>query len=211
MSSSSEQKMFDVAPALAAADAQKLRLHASLHLDDFHAALVWLPDGKSRSVLAAVVQVSNASTLEWILRRRGKEEKWVSQASETAIRTSLNRLAEFHPITHNNFEAVMVTSPSRGYKQESRPCPLLPQDTSPWEFLTSKIRQMVRRCQENQMWRSPWMSRAEERREAEQARLHQNREVAAQLQLERERKRALREELKALDKKLEGLAPKPAP
>ena len=130
--------------------------------------------------------------------RRGRTRQiQVSHTGEAAIRTKLNQLAQVHPITSRNFEAVAITWPDLGDRPESQPCPQLPPEQSPWDWLLGQIRRMVRQFQKDSGFgfgSSPWLSHAEERREAELARMRRNQQVAAQQQLERELRRAAREQ-----------------
>jgi SNF2 family DNA or RNA helicase len=212
VASPGQQKLFD-APAAATPARPGIRLHASLHSDDYYIGLLWLPEGKDRPVLSAAVRVLGDTSLEWIVRRGRKQQREVSQANDQSIRTRLKQLSEFHPITGRNFEAIIVSARYAGDQPETRPCASLPPETPPWEWLAGKLRHMLRQINDDQFGDvdSSWMSRTDERREAEEARIQQNRAAAARQQLERERKRAFREQIKAADRVLEETAPKPAP
>jgi SNF2 family DNA or RNA helicase len=178
--------------------AQELRLHASLHYDDFYIAFVWLSPEKNRPVISACVRVRYDNSLEWIVRRGRKEQSTTSQGSEPAIRGKLRELAELHPVTSRNFEAVTVTRSVPSHRPEVSPCQPLPPQQSPWDWLAGQIRRIVRQCQRDAGldFSARWLSRTEERREAELARLRQNQQVAARQQLEREERRAAREQAK---------------
>jgi superfamily II DNA or RNA helicase len=191
-----------------------LKLHASLHYDDFYVALVWLAPNKNRPVISACARVRDENCLEWTLRRGRKEQTAVSYTNESAIRSRLKELAEIHPVTGRNFEAVAITWSYSQYGPETRPCPPLPPEQSPWDWLAGQIRRMVRQFQQDGGFGfgGPWVSRSAERQEAELARLRQNQEVAAQQQLEREQRRVAREERKIAEEKArEAAARQPAP
>ena len=91
-----------------------------------------------------------------------------------------------------------MTWSSAGYGTDSSPCPPLAAQESPWDWLVGQIRRIVRQFKqaEGLDFGAPWLSRTEERREAESARLRQNQQVAAQQQIEGERRRAAREQQK---------------
>ena len=175
---------------------KKLAVQATLHYEDACLELVWLSQEKNRPLMFASVQVCDENWLEWRVRRgrARKEDRSASRTQESAIRVRFNELAELYPVTTSNFKAVAVTWSESNFRPETRPCPPLPQDQSPWDWLTGQMRRMVREFGRPGAvdFGAPWLSREEERRNAELARLRQNQEVAARQKLERELKRAAR-------------------
>jgi len=213
LKSNGQEELFGRTQA-ATLPASELKLHATLHYNDLYIVLVWLRPDKTRPVLSACVRVRDESCLEWTLRRGRKEQKAVSHTSESVIRERLKDLAEIHPITHKNFEAVAVKWSSSSYGSESQPCPPLGQGQSPWDWLVGQIRRIVRQFHQDGWFDldAPWLSRAEERHEAEQARLRQNQQAAAQQQLEREQRRAEREQKRLAEERArEETARQPTP
>ena len=186
----------------------KLRLQATLHLADLYLVLVWITVGKNRAVISACVRVSDEHRLEWILRRGRKEESSVSGTGESAIRAGFNELAEIHPMTNLNFEAVALGWFDDSYRLERRPYPPLSPQQSPWDWLAGQMRRMVREFKRNEGFDfgSPYLTREEERREAESARRRQNEQVAAQQKAERDLKRAAREQRKMAEHALPASA-----
>jgi len=202
LNSSGQHELFGGLPATPPPD-QGLRLHATVHYDDLYIVLVWLSAEKNRPAISACVQVRDQNWVDWSIRRGRKEQSWASQTTESDIRGELNELAQLHPVTSRNFEAVAVNWSDSSYKPESSPCPPLPPEQSPWDWLSGQIRRIVRLYQQkaNGNFGSPWLSQAEERRKAEFARLRQNQQVAAQQQLEREQRRAARGQIKDAEEK----------
>lgn len=195
LKSPDQHDLFANLPANSAPGPQ-LRLHASLHYEEFYLALAWLSAEKNRPLMSACVRVRNENCVEWILRQGRKEQSKISATSEPAIRARFNELAELHPVTSANFEAVALGWSDSSYRPEPHPCPPLPPQQSPWDWLTGQMRRIVREFQGNDLldYGSPWLTREQERREAELARLRQNQEIAARQTRERELKRAAREE-----------------
>src|SRR6185369_1268927 len=148
LNSSGQHELFGRLPAAKPA-AHDLHLHATLHYDDLYIALVWLGPEKNRPVISGCVRVRNEDCLEWIISRGRKEQTSTSHTSESDIRSKLKELAELHPVTSRNFEAIAVTWPMSGYKPESHPCPPLPPQQSPWDWLGGQIRRMVREVQKD--------------------------------------------------------------
>lgn len=202
LNSSGQPELFG-SPAAAASPAPELTLHATLHHDDLYIALLWLAADKNRPALSASVQVRNENNLVWNIRRGPKQQDSVSQSSESAIRAKLKELAELHPVTSRNFEAVAVTWSPSSYGPEHHSCPPLPPQQSPWDWMAGQIRRMVRECRQDQGidFGSEWMNLAQVRREDELVRLRQNQQVAAQQRLERERRRAAREQTKVAEER----------
>lgn len=202
LNSSAQHELFGGLPAKAAAN-QDVSLHATLHYDNLYIVLVWLSAEKNRAVISAYIQVRDTNCLEWNIRRGRKEQSLVSPTSESAIRGKLNELAELHPVTGRNFEAEAVKWSDSSYRPEKRPCPPLPPEQSPWDWLAEQIRRIVRlhRQKANDDFGAPWPSLTQERREAELARLRQNQQVAAQQQMEREQRRAARQQSKQAEEK----------
>ena len=195
LKSPDQHDLFANLPANSAPGPQ-LRLHASLHYEEFYLALAWLSAEKNRPLMSACVRVRNENCVEWILRQGRKEQSKISATSEPAIRARFNELAELHPVTSANFEAVAIGWSDSSYRPEPHPCPPLPPQQLPWDWLTGQMRRIVREFQGNDLldYGSPWLTREQERREAELARLRQNQEIAARQTRERELKRAAREE-----------------
>jgi superfamily II DNA or RNA helicase len=170
----------------------KLRLHASLHYSASYVVLNWLRAGSNRPVSSTVAEVQGENCLKWTTRCGRKEQSSVSRTSESAIRQRLIQTIGDNSVTSRNFEAVEVWQSLSGYDDhESRLLPPLHEDQSPIEWLTGKIRRIVR-----ESWRSGelgfgfGLSRAEERRATEAARLRQNQEAARLQRLARLSKRA---------------------
>ena len=211
MNPSGQRELFGRIPAAAPA-APDFKLHATLHYEDSYVVLVWLQAGKPRPLASTHIRVRDEGCLEWITRRGRKEQTTLSYSSELVIRDKLKELEDIHPITNRNYEAVAVTWPASSSAAESRPCPPLPPDQSPWDWLAGQIRRMVRLFARDQGLNigSPWMSLSEERREAELARLRQNQQAALLQQLERDQKRVARELKKAAEQEARQRAALPA-
>ncbi len=199
-----------------AASLPELRLNASMHYDDGYIALVWLRPGNHRPAVSAVVQCRDSRSLEWTIRRGREDQRDISGSDLPVVRARLQDLAQIHPITSRNFEAVAVWHSRASFdQQESRLLPPLPPESSPWDWLAGELRRIVKasRAFVDFDLSSPWFTREEERRAAEEARLRQNREAAALQRLERERRRAEREERRPAGQppgEREAPAPQPA-
>jgi len=170
----------------------ELRLHATVHYNDAYVVLNWLrPDG-NRPVSSIVAEVQDENCLRWTIRRGRKEETLISHTSESAIRSRLAELLAEHPLDRRNFEAVEVwRSLNEHYQQESQPAPPLPEGKTPIEWLAGQIRRILREFNRTGgMTLGFEITRAQERRAAEAARLKQNQEVTRVQRLERLAKRA---------------------
>lgn len=191
--------------------APQLKLYASLHYRELYIALAWLPVGKDRPVMSAWARVCEQDCLEWILRRKGREQRSLSYTSPSVVRAKFSELAEMHPVTRLNFEAESV-SWSFDNPQQRCPCPPLPPQQSPWDWLTSQmlkiIREFKRGC--NFDFEVPWVW-AQDRRQAELTRLRQNQAVVAREKKERDLKRAAREQRKTTETKTQPDASPAAP
>jgi len=190
-----QPELFAASQVVAAASDNELRLHATLHYDDLYVVLVWSRPGASRPAISAWVRLQDENLLQWTIRRGRKDRSIVSHTSESAIRGRLKELAQFHPVSSRNFDAVGVGRSFETFEPDSHPLSPIPSEKSPWDWLAEKLRSMVRNFKRyGGLGYDPyWLSRAEERRSAELARLEQNRAVAELQRLEREEKRAARE------------------
>lgn len=211
LKASDQHELFEKLPA-SSARAPQLRLLATVNYDRFHLGLAWFSVEKNRPVISASIEVRHDKRLEWILRRGRNEQKEFSLTSESAIRAGFDELAELHPVTSANFGAVGITWSYDRDRAESHPCPPLPPQQSPWEWLVGQLRRMVREYQGRSYFDSgaPWLTREQERRDAELARYRQNQEVAARQKHERELKRAAREERKLAEDKTRPPSAAPA-
>src|SRR5262249_45301623 len=113
--------------------------------------------------------------------------------SESVIRDRLKELLKGHPLTSHDFEAVEIwRSPDNYLQPQSRPVPKLAEGQSPVEWLVGQIRRMGREMRRHGRFGLNFgLSLAEERRQAEAARLRQNQDVAKLQRLQRQQKRAL--------------------
>ena len=195
MNSSGQDELFGRLPAQPPPE-QTLTLHATLDYDNLSIALAWASSEQDRPGITASIRILSDDRLEWILRRGRKQQRSVTQTSESDIRAKLNDLAELHPVRSPNFKALALSWSTSTGLLERRLCPALPPQQSPWKWLGDQIRRMVRRFQQNGNFAFDpnWLSAMHDRRQMELARLRQNQQVAAQHQLEREQKRAAREQ-----------------
>jgi SNF2 family DNA or RNA helicase len=159
------------------------------------------------------VRLRDENRLEWTTRHGRKEQSTISHTSDSVVRARFKELAQFHPISSRNFEAVSAGPSFETFEPEIHPYPQIPLDKSPWDWLAEKIRGMVRNFRScGGLGFDPyWMTRAEERRSAELARLEQNQSVAELQRLEREEKRAAKERRKLVAKLAQEQAQHVAP
>jgi SNF2 family DNA or RNA helicase len=198
---------------LAATPAPELKLHVSLHYQDGYFVFAWLRPEHNRPVISGCVRYVNESCLEWTTRRGRKDQTATSYTSESVIRARLKEWAQLHPITSRNFESVAIRrSFENQYEPESRPLPPLAADESPWDWLASQLRRMVRELRHDGYvsFNTPWLTLAEGRQAAETARLRQNQQVAELQRLEREEKRVTREQRKLAERQAKEEAARPA-